>query len=52
MAQTNKRDNRVIAVVLLVAAALVAVGEISSYAAKYAHQRLTAGALVGVLLHQ
>lgn len=38
MAQTNKRDNRVIAVVLLVAAALVAVGEISSYAAKYAHQ--------------
>ena len=38
MAQTNKRDNRVIAVVLLVAAALVAVGGISSYAAKYAHQ--------------
>lgn len=38
MAQTNKRDNRVIAVVLLVAVALVAVGGISSYAAKYAHQ--------------
>ena len=38
MAQTNKRDNRAIAVVLLVAAALVAVGGISSYAAKYAHQ--------------
>ena len=38
MAQTDKRDNRVIAVVLLVAAALVAVGGISSYAAKYAHQ--------------
>lgn len=38
MAQTNKRDNRVIAVVFLVAAALVAVGGISSYAAKYAHQ--------------
>lgn len=38
MAQTNKRDNRVIAVVLLVVAALVAVGGISSYAAKYAHQ--------------
>lgn len=38
MTRANRFDKRTIAVVLLVAAVIVAVGGISSYAAKYAHK--------------